>query len=117
MHGQTFSFCDDCKNQLLTHPKGMPATKPDSRNSIEHLLPDALAVYTMILQSEDASLDMKFKAAKAIIDISSANNKKSAPDQDTPYSIVTSMSLDELIALRAEVQGILLRRAKNLAIS
>jgi len=107
MPKQTFTLsADDSKSRqrqsLLKNKR-----KKNTNNGIEHLLPKALEVYKTILQSEDASMDMKFKAAKAILDHSSASSKKPSPDQDTPYSIISSMSLEELVSLRSEVQDIL----------
>lgn len=78
-----------------------------ARQLIEQLLPYAIGIYTQILKSSDVSMDMKFKAAKMIIEMSALGKNACYSDNQTRNGILEDMSTDELLQLRMRAQEII----------
>lgn len=98
----------------------LPDTQPESglkkaRTQIDELLPEAIGIIKEVIHSGDASLDQKFKAAKAIIDLTSLG-KDPAPNEDQPsnaLSIIRDLTLDQLTELKSMVHRIIEEYEKN----
>ncbi len=79
-----------------------------AHKELENLLPHALRILEQVLNSNDATLEQKFRAAKTVIDLTShGKDRFRSPSQPDPSQILQNLTPSELKTLRTDASRIL----------